>query len=179
MVGDEAAGCRTALLQDPFEELVRRLARRVAVGVEMAARSKGRSSGDGGGEGGEAGGRAPVAGGGTGFTEWGALLLRKEVRTLQQGLAALMETDSLSTEFDEVNELVSLILLLLCLMEGRVRGACRVSLAVPLTAVGTCALIFQYGRSNFPSVVLPYGADRRVYASLCAEVESWLSSKWV
>lgn len=172
MVGDEATGCRTALLQDPFEELVRRLARRVAVGVEMAARSKGRSSGAGGGEGGEAGGRAPVAGGGAGFTEWGALLLRKEVRTLQQGLAALMETDSLSTEFNEVNELVSVFLLLLCLVEGRVRAACRVPLAVPLTAAGTCALFFRYGRSNFPSVVVPFAADRGVYAALCAEVES-------
>ena len=29
------------------------------------------------------------------------------MRTLQQGLAALMETDSLNAQFDELNELVS------------------------------------------------------------------------
>ncbi|CAM9503110.1 unnamed protein product [Scytosiphon promiscuus] len=90
--GEGAAygGCRAALLQEPFEELVRRSVGRVASAVEMAARSKG-------------------TGGGGGFTEWGALLLRKEVRTLQQGLAALMETDSLNTQFDDLNELVRLL----------------------------------------------------------------------
>lgn len=98
----DGGGCRAALLQEPFEELVRRLAGRVAAGVEAAARSKG---GQGGAAG--AGAGAGGGGGGAGFTEWGALLLRKEVRTLQQGLAALMETDSLNTEFDELNELVS------------------------------------------------------------------------
>lgn len=97
-----AGGCRAALLQDPFEELVRRLAVRIASGAATAARTKGKSGidGDGRSEG------AGVQGGG-GFTEWGALLLRKEVRTLQQGLAAMMETDSLNAEFGPVNELVS------------------------------------------------------------------------
>ncbi len=108
----DAGGCREALLQEPFEELVRRLARRVSTGVETAARSKGKRGDDGGGAAGagRGGGAAAVGGGGDGgggFTEWGALLLRKEVRTLQQGLAALMETDSLNAEFDELNELVS------------------------------------------------------------------------
>ncbi|CBN77966.1 conserved unknown protein [Ectocarpus siliculosus] len=96
---DADGGCRAALLQEPFEELVRRLASRVAAGVEMAARAKGHGGGGGGGAG----------GGGGGFTEWGALLLRKEVRTLQQGLAALMETDSLNMEFGDLNELVRLL----------------------------------------------------------------------
>lgn len=118
---DASGGCRTALLQEPFEELVRRLACRVAAGVEMAARSKGRigSSSGFGGDGGGGG-----EGGGAGFTEWGALLLRKEVRTLQQGLAALMETDSLNMEFDEVNELVSVVCWLLVLLRacGTSRG---------------------------------------------------------
>lgn len=112
-------GCQTALLQDPFEELVRRLACRIASGVEMAARSKGEEGDSGGGLPGAApasGGSGRGDGGGrgdvgsreaVGFTEWGALLLRKEVRTLQQGLATLMETDSLNTEFGAVNELVS------------------------------------------------------------------------
>lgn len=95
---DADGGCRAALLQEPFEELVRRLASRVAAGVEMAARAKGHSGGGGGGD---------AGGGEGGFTEWGALLLRKEVRTLQQGLAALMETDSLNMEFGDLNELVS------------------------------------------------------------------------
>lgn len=98
----DGGGCRAALLQEPFEELVRRLAGRVAAAVEKAARSKGRESGAAVGAGAGGGG-----GGGGGFTEWGALLLRKEVRTLQQGLAVLMETDSLNAEFDELNELVS------------------------------------------------------------------------
>lgn len=103
---DDGGGCRAALLQEPFEELVRRLAGRVAARVEAAARSKGGGSGGGiaAAGGGGSGGRG---GGGGGFTEWGALLLRKEVRTLQQGLAALMETDSLNTQFDGLNELVS------------------------------------------------------------------------
>lgn len=93
-----AGGCRTALLPEPFEELVRRLASSVASGVIAAVRVKGpRSFG---------GGVKAEAGAGAGFTEWGALLLRKEVRTLQQGLAALMESDLLNTEFGEVNELV-------------------------------------------------------------------------
>ncbi|CAN0150194.1 unnamed protein product, partial [Ectocarpus sp. 12 AP-2014] len=95
---DAYGGCRAALLQEPFEELVRRLASRVAAGVEMAARAKGHGGGGDGGGG--------AGGGGDGFTEWGALLLRKEVRTLQQGLAALMETDSLNMEFGDLNELV-------------------------------------------------------------------------
>lgn len=101
--GGGGGGCRAALLQEPFEELVRRLAGRIAAGVEVAARSKGEGGAAGAGGGAGRGG----GGGGGGFTEWGALLLRKEVRTLQQGLAALMETDSLNTEFDELNELVS------------------------------------------------------------------------
>eukprot|EP00752_Nemacystus_decipiens_P003041 g2819.t1 len=98
----DGGGCRAALLQEPFEELVRRLAGRVAAAVEKAARSKGEGSG-------AVGGGAGAGGGGGGFTEWGALLLRREVRTLQQGLAAMMETDSLNTEFDELNELVRLL----------------------------------------------------------------------
>lgn len=94
VAGAAGVGCQAALLPEPFEELVRRLAVRIAAGVAAAARAKGTTSGGGGGRGGR-------------FTEWGALLLRKEVRTLQQGLAALMETDSLNKEFGEVNELVS------------------------------------------------------------------------
>lgn len=92
-------GCQAALLQEPFEELVRRLAVRVAGGVATAARTKGLRNAGGGGGGGRGHGGV--------FTEWGALLLRKEVRTLQQGLAAMMETDSLNKEFGEVNEMVS------------------------------------------------------------------------
>lgn len=122
MVGDEEGGvrvrgpetvvtggcCRTALLQDPFEELVRRLASRVAAAIEVAVRSKGVQR-MGGGDADTASALTSSGVGartGAGFTEWGALLLRKEVRTLQQGLAALMETDSLNSEFADINELV-------------------------------------------------------------------------
>lgn len=122
MVGDEEGGmgvrglgkvmtggdCRTALLQDPFEELVRRLASRVATAIEVAVRSKGMQR-MGGGDADTTSALASSEIGartGAGFTEWGALLLRKEVRTLQQGLAALMETDSLNSEFADINELV-------------------------------------------------------------------------
>lgn len=113
--GGGGESCRAALLQEPFEELVRRMARSVSDGVEGAAKSKGNSSGNDGGGAIESGGgrnegrQSDVTGrggGADGFTEWGALLLRKEVRTLQQGLAALMETDSLNTEFGELNGLV-------------------------------------------------------------------------
>ena len=120
MVGDEegAAGdlkgaggagggcCRTALLQEPFEELVRFLARRVADAIEAAVRSKGGQRMGGGNGVNTASVSRGSAMTGTGFTEWGALLLRKEVRTLQQGLASLMETDSLNSEFADINELV-------------------------------------------------------------------------
>lgn len=122
MVGDEeggigvrgpgtvvtGGGCRTALLQDPFEELVRLLASRVATAIIVAVRSKGMHR-MGGGDADTTSAMASSAVGartGAGFTEWGALLLRKEVRTLQQGLAVLMETDSLNSEFADINEMV-------------------------------------------------------------------------
>ncbi|CAM9593874.1 unnamed protein product [Ectocarpus sp. 4 AP-2014] len=96
---DADGGCRAALLQEPFEELGGRGAGGAPGGGGGGAGGGGRGGGGGGGAG----------GGGGGFTEWGALLLRKEVRTLQQGLAALMETDSLNMEFGDLNELVRLL----------------------------------------------------------------------
>ncbi|KAG5185348.1 hypothetical protein JKP88DRAFT_262701 [Tribonema minus] len=88
--GPLGAACRAGLDSGVFALLAQAAAARLCADVEAAVLG---------------------GGGGGGVTEWGALLLQREVRVLQQRLGALVEGGTLTAQFSRLQQVVQLLTL--------------------------------------------------------------------